>query len=139
MTPREELTAPIRAVLAAMNENKQRTDRNRGTLNVRLRFVIMELADYHALLAITDNQLRFYQAPRTVVNIFCRVATFRGAHAPRVLALASSLAGTLPQRSIRVSRDAFRKIVSARRRNHHARRVRSPIIRVPTRQNAGLV
>ena len=64
------------AMLAAMSKTEQRTDRNRG--------------------GITDTQVAFYQAVRTVVNIFAprvlRAAAFWGAHASRVLATPKAFA-----------------------------------------------
>lgn len=56
---REELTAAIKAMLAAMNENKQRIVRNRGVADVRF-----ELAIIHAK---ADT---FYPRAHTTVNIF---------------------------------------------------------------------
>src|SRR5882724_11357960 len=90
----DEPIAPTTAMLAAMKKSEQSIDRNRGAPHVRFPFVIMEVPSSSLPIRDHSHPSRFYPATREVVNNFVprllRAATFRGAGASRVLAMASS-------------------------------------------------
>ena len=69
----DEPIAPTTAMLAAMKKSEQSIDRNRGTPDVRFRFVIMEVPSLSLTIRDHSHPSRFYPTTREVVNNFVPV------------------------------------------------------------------
>src|SRR5207249_640916 len=129
----DEPIAPTTAMLAAMKKSEQSIDRNRGAPDVRFRFVIMEVPSLSLTIRDHSHPSRFY--PQHAKSSITLYPSFARSHFPGSGRVPRAGDGVLAMADFflfsqsGVSCHAFAQIISARRRNQHAMRVRSPITR----------